>query len=354
MLKFRIVECIEDFENLRSNWDDVFKNDTKATVFQSWSWLRGWIEVIGGNWLIISVHLESESRYIAFLPLYKDSQPGLFGIRNYSTLKMAGEPLADYSGMLCLPQYENEVIEKIATYLSDKMRWNRFNMRNISDTRIIQIARRIALKKYDVQYGRKTPCPRLNLPDSWEQYVAEILDPKYSKKLKSKLKKAEKRGLYTSGVNDENLELYLQHFLKLHEMRWGLMDEQKKQLFTSTFKWLYLANLLRMDVLWYDNKPIAIQVSFMDRRKKIFLFYNGGWDSDYAHLSPGIVLHGHCINYAIENGYKVYDFMRGGESYKYLFGAVNKYNRNIVITANTLESILRKIKARMIGSTSKA
>ncbi|MGO8264237.1 GNAT family N-acetyltransferase, partial [Rhizobium ruizarguesonis] len=36
--------------------------------------------------------------------------------------------------------------------------------------------------------------------------------------------------------------------------------------------------------------------------------------------SPGLILHGYCIRRAIEDCFKSYDFLRGNEPYKYMFG----------------------------------
>ena len=51
------------------------------------------------------------------------------------------------------------------------------------------------------------------------------------------------------------------------------------------------------------------------------LVYNSGHDAgEHGNLSPGIVLLGRLIEYAIEKGYREFDFLRGNEAYKYDMG----------------------------------
>jgi CelD/BcsL family acetyltransferase involved in cellulose biosynthesis len=53
--------------------------------------------------------------------------------------------------------------------------------------------------------------------------------------------------------------------------------------------------------------------------------YNSGFNPRYFETSPGWVLLGHMIQWAISNGREALDFMRGDEEYKYRFGAVDRH-----------------------------
>jgi len=53
--------------------------------------------------------------------------------------------------------------------------------------------------------------------------------------------------------------------------------------------------------------------------------YNSGLNFALREVSPGWVLLGHLIQWAIEHRRESIDFMRGDEDYKYRFGGVNRY-----------------------------
>jgi CelD/BcsL family acetyltransferase involved in cellulose biosynthesis len=51
------------------------------------------------------------------------------------------------------------------------------------------------------------------------------------------------------------------------------------------------------------------------------LFYLSGFDPQWAAFSPGVLLIAHAIEEAIREGQQEFDFLRGNEPYKYLWGA---------------------------------
>jgi CelD/BcsL family acetyltransferase involved in cellulose biosynthesis len=54
--------------------------------------------------------------------------------------------------------------------------------------------------------------------------------------------------------------------------------------------------------------------------------YQSGWDTTYAHDSIGSVLLACAIRGAAAHGTRTFDFLRGGEAYKYRFGAERAYD----------------------------
>jgi CelD/BcsL family acetyltransferase involved in cellulose biosynthesis len=51
--------------------------------------------------------------------------------------------------------------------------------------------------------------------------------------------------------------------------------------------------------------------------------YNSGLRQKFMEYSPGIVLLAENIREAIEQGYELFDFLRGNEDYKYRMGGEN-------------------------------
>jgi CelD/BcsL family acetyltransferase involved in cellulose biosynthesis len=60
--------------------------------------------------------------------------------------------------------------------------------------------------------------------------------------------------------------------------------------------------------------------------------YLGGFDPAFERESPGTILIGHAILEASREGGTEFHFLRGGEAYKYQWGAVERWNRRRVIT----------------------
>ena len=62
------------------------------------------------------------------------------------------------------------------------------------------------------------------------------------------------------------------------------------------------------------------------------LAYNSGYDPKYDFYSVGLLLHAFKIKQAIENKKKKYDFLRGGERYKFDLGAKKIQLYKIIIS----------------------
>lgn len=67
-------------------------------------------------------------------------------------------------------------------------------------------------------------------------------------------------------------------------------------------------------------------------------------DDKFTKLSPGAVMFGYSIRYAIENGFKIYDFGPGDEKYKFSFGTKERFDKNIIIQRKTF---LMGVKGRV-------
>ncbi|NIM22479.1 MAG: GNAT family N-acetyltransferase, partial [Candidatus Latescibacteria bacterium] len=68
--------------------------------------------------------------------------------------------------------------------------------------------------------------------------------------------------------------------------------------------------------LTMNDKRVASYMNFFHGER--IMVYNSGLDPAAYRLSPGIVLMAHLIRSAIEEQrFKIFDFLRGDEAYKY-------------------------------------
>jgi CelD/BcsL family acetyltransferase involved in cellulose biosynthesis len=68
------------------------------------------------------------------------------------------------------------------------------------------------------------------------------------------------------------------------------------------------------------------------------IFYLGGFDPALARFSPGKLVVGYAIEYAlVHDRARAFDFLRGAETYKYLWGAVDQplYRRTLSLATAT-------------------
>ena len=81
-----------------------------------------------------------------------------------------------------------------------------------------------------------------------------------------------------------------------------------------------LSPLNQVEIQWccHDGDVVAIQFVLKDKER--FSMYVSGVDPDYLHLEPGHLLVTASIENAISRGISFFDFMRGDEPYKKMWG----------------------------------
>ncbi len=77
------------------------------------------------------------------------------------------------------------------------------------------------------------------------------------------------------------------------------------------------------------GRRIAAGVHFDDG--EAFYYYNAGVDPDARELSPGVVLIARYVEQALALGRRRMDFLRGDESYKYDWGAVDEPIQRLLV-----------------------
>jgi CelD/BcsL family acetyltransferase involved in cellulose biosynthesis len=90
---------------------------------------------------------------------------------------------------------------------------------------------------------------------------------------------------------------------------------------------LHALGLLRLIALRLDGRVIAVLYGLVDAphiQHRRWYSYIGGFDPAFAALGPGTLILGHAIDRARAEGMSHFDCLRGAESYKYRWGAIDQ------------------------------
>ncbi len=163
----------------------------------------------------------------------------------------------------------------------------------------------------------------LDLPSTWDEYLA-MLDRKQRHEVRRKLRRLEAAGnvdyhvVEDSAAVHEVMDIFLKLFSESREDKATFMTAQMESFFRSLADSMAEAGLLKVGILELDTLPVAMVMCF-DYNNCVYL-YNSGYDPQYRSLSVGLlskVLH---IKDSIQRGRKRFDFLKGGEPYKYHLG----------------------------------
>jgi CelD/BcsL family acetyltransferase involved in cellulose biosynthesis len=123
---------------------------------------------------------------------------------------------------------------------------------------------------------------------------------------------------------------------ELHTRRWQERGESGVLSDPKVLAWhrdavpqLEAAALLRLYGITLDERIVAILYGLS--AKGTTHYYLSGYDPELSELGLGTVLVGHAIAEARRAGDRSFDFLRGQESYKYLWGATDQPSRAVRI-----------------------
>ena len=178
---------------------------------------------------------------------------------------------------------------------------------------------------YKVDAELETVAPRLTLPASWEDYLASL-----SKKDRHELRRKIRRVFESGGgveldvlSEQRDVAAAMDTFLDLHTQsrqdKTDFMTGEMAVFFRRMASALAAEGLIRLFILRINARPAAAVLCF-DAGSHLYM-YNSGYDPAFSGLSVGLVSKALCLRWAIENGKKGLDFLRGNEPYKYDLGA---------------------------------
>ncbi|NOT57113.1 MAG: GNAT family N-acetyltransferase [Deltaproteobacteria bacterium] len=340
------VDTISDLGSLGAiahEWEALHRADQLATVFTSPAWLRGRLSALTDPWCVLVARQGVGEPLVGLLPLrflppspaerisWATERVFTMAGEEVQGLGMAGSPLADYTGFVCSAGYEEMVFAAFADHIQSLLEWRYLEIHDVLDSRLDAFLNHFPEPRFQVERHPPTPCPFLKLTDTWDAYLATRPRPRMRREIRHDLRTLERLpSLRRTSVVDDS-ELQISTLLALWQGRWGALPERQLTQYRAIFRSCLESGCLWLDILWDRDTPIAGLLAFLDHKQRSFCFYITGFDERYAALSPGTVIVAHAIREAIRGGYRVFDFLRGDEPYKFALGAEVRQTENVTI-----------------------
>lgn len=371
-MNIEIIDRIEVFEAIRTNWEDIYDRDPQAQFFISWVWISKTIAEYNQSktpWLILAAKSSSNSSdYVGFFPLTIETNDNEQGGFFFNQLSPIGVTDAEYPGLLCLPEYEAETVSCLANYLQQQDSWSILEMSNIpqANKRLSLLLSNFDAASFNTKEQspdsyqnpldtvKNNIIPYLTLPDSWELYLQDTVSSNTRQKIRRFLRKIENSAEFgITNVNGENLERHIEIITGFWRTSWESRKGVKEcnlilRSMALELRQLFEHNCLHLPVLWQQGKPLGAIANLVDVNKKTILFLVGGRDETFKKFPSGFVLHADAIRDAIENGFKTYDFLMGNEAYKYSFGAQERYIQTVTVERRNWKEQARKLDVRTL------
>jgi CelD/BcsL family acetyltransferase involved in cellulose biosynthesis len=321
------IECVgtdAELASLAAEWAALWRRVPAATPFQSPAWLSAWWRQFGnGCPRILAARTDGElaGELAGILPLYELHE-------HCRKLLPIGIGLSDYIDMLVDPDCP-EAGDRLVAAISDLSGWDECHLPDLMPGSPLALA--AAPSGLAESRSSMVSCPVLSLPAD-----PAMLDRVVPRKTLRDLRQAAARAAAAGGVAVEMPDLsrpepVIEELFRLHEARWHARGEEGvcaepavRRFHHAAARALGEAGLLRLYRLRIADRLAAVYYGFNWRGRACA--YLGAFDPDLPRFSPGAQILFHAIGEAIAEGCTEFHFLRGGEAYKYAWGAVDRWN----------------------------
>jgi CelD/BcsL family acetyltransferase involved in cellulose biosynthesis len=328
----------DDFSSIsKTEWNTLVGQGINDVPFLRYEYLSQWWSTLGGGeWKdaeLVLISARENGQLIGIAPLFKaeyDGRPAL--------LLIGSIEISDYLDLIVRPNDLSRFLSGLMDFLAQSpayrdLPFDWYNLPNSSPTLAALKAEcgRRGLTYHEEVYR---PTPRITLNGSFEEYLSRV-DRKQRHEIRRKMRRAAESEIpvrFYVVEDASTLESEADAFLQLMEH-----DSSKANFLTSAMR-THMKSVIQSafdhGYLWLafltvDGVKAAACLNF-DYKNKLW-GYNSGVSREFMELSPGWVLLGNQLQWACEHGRFEFDFMRGGEEYKYRFGAVNQYVMRAIV-----------------------
>jgi predicted N-acyltransferase len=328
------ASTLDELEPLAEAWDRL----AAGVPFRSWAWTSAWWRHYGHNRgdrrrLCAACVFDRRDALVGVAPWYVSPSRTWGGV-----LRFLGtdEVCSDYLSVLCQPGAEDDVAAALAEWLLARNasdddgngggheRWGRLELLGVDarDQIVPRLADHLGEGGSAVHRREGASCWRVALPATVEQYAAG-----FSKNSRKRFRHARREMLdsgravlHTAGNTTELAEA-LETLIDLHQRRRRALGQSGcfasprfAAFHGEVARRMFLAGQAQMHVLRCDGRPIAAEYQLCGNG--VVYAYQTGIDPERLELEPGRICQTAVLCWAIRNGYRAYDMLRGDEPYK--------------------------------------
>ena len=313
-----------DLLNLKKEWKDLLTRSVTHTIFQTWEWNQLWWKHFGPpDRLFLLTLRNSKDKLVGLAPLFCHLE-----MNNQKRIQfIGGTEISDYLDFIVEVGNEHSFYATVISFLkSHPDLWDAIDLHCIpAGSPTITVFRGFGQERgLRENLSMEEVCPRATLSSSWDQFLA-AMKKKDRHEIRRKINRIQRQAenvrytIANSATLSEDIECFLQLHAKSNDPKMAFMNHNMKHFFLEMARIFMQKEWLELLFLEANGVKLAALLNF--KYRDTVYVYNSGYDPKFGRWSPGWVLISHSIQDAIEGGIKIYDFLRGNESYKYRFGA---------------------------------
>jgi CelD/BcsL family acetyltransferase involved in cellulose biosynthesis len=321
-----VVDDVDRFRDLRTEWIDLLGNSSANNPFLSWEWLYAWWTNLGAPRRLQILTARTESgRLIGVVPLCasRGRWPWLSQLEFLAT----GWAGSDYLDLIVRRGYEDECTDAFSGWLRSRGQTVRFD-----HLRPAAFAATLGDQLISSGWGRESArsgiCPFAALHGhSWESYV-ETLRPSQRTRCRRYLNTLRHKFAvnFARVTTESERHEVLSALMGFHDQRWtprggstAFQTPALRAFHHDVTSRALDAGWLRLFSLRVNDDIAAVTYCFQSNER--FYLYQHGFNPRFWQYSVGVVVLGLTIRSAIEERASEFDMLYGEEPYKALWAS---------------------------------
>lgn len=324
-VQFSIVTTQEALFSLQHEWQSLLDNSDANAVFSSPELAQIFWTVFGEGASLRLVCVRQDDQLVALFPFYVRRQNllKLFTLDVLHLLGTGGDTSPDYLGGIVHRDVSAQHQALFSQALGLLQReWDLCDIRDMTVkpdlTRLRQACDGGLLHASE----SSRPIILAVLADNWDAYLSKL-----SSNRRQQIRRA-RRKIFDQGIeldrleNLDQLDDWFDSLVRLHHKRWkqkgegehGFNTERYNNFHRALMSTMLERGVLRLWGLRREGELIAVLYCLTDGDSTYY--YQGGFDTDYDQLKPGMVLMSCAMEEAIKEGCKNFNMMKGDYDFK--------------------------------------
>ena len=348
-----VIDSHEDWIRLGPDWNRLLEESSSESFFLTWEWLTSWaaFHLHGARTLSI-LALHRHEQLIGIAPFYSERRK--IGPCPLREIRLLGGPEtgSDYLDVFCRSNHEYEVANTLYEFLmgEDHPGWDHLHLQDLpaESLFLLYFLNRVEAEGKFFEIERGSYCPATDLRDPAGGWPAEI-SPRRRKRFEQELGYLRRDHEVNHIVHGGDEAGALEDFFSLYEEKGGWSTRHVRAVLVGLVERLEHNAPIEIDILSVGGERVAGLLHL--RHRRTLMLYLMAVDKTYNRkVSLGNIIIGLSIKRAVASGYRVYDFLKGEESYKFHWANRNRtslclhfWKRHPVALCSALGRVLRNV-----------
>ncbi|MDZ7807042.1 MAG: GNAT family N-acetyltransferase [Gracilimonas sp.] len=363
-LSKRVYRSEKDFKDLKKSWNELV-DFAGADVFQLHEWQYSWWNMFRADNELFIVTYWLKDKLIALLPFFIQKKK-FSRLRFVKTLQLigshittaedgllpVGKAFGGYLDIIVHPEHFDLISQEIPGLFKELIQSvNQISLDEIPEHSLLMhcLPSFQESDKWTLKHSEASKCSQCLIGLGWDRYLSTL-----SKSTRKNIRRG-LRNVYDDEVfevheakTEEKFELIFDELVRLHQSRWhkqdmpGIFaDHRMEYFFRSTISNLFRNGLA--SIHWAEKNQRIIAVELTCHYNHTIYTLQGGYDidSEFTKYSPSNLIIYHMMKTGVENGYLVFDWLRGSEKYKSSTSNLVLQNHKLTLTAKNRLSGLK-------------